>query len=222
MSFQEQRKRPPGSTPEAGDDSLPLPLPMTDRESMPARNPIPVPSAPLSFDQVYDTQFSFVWRSVLSRGVPRAAVDDVVQEVFMVVHRKLATFEGRSSMRTWLWTIVRRVVRDYLQKHGNAPAGEPLADEHASPAQNPAEALDQKDAAAVLERLLAGMSDVQREVFVMYEIEEMTGAEIAEALAVNENTVRTRLRAARQTFSSAVVSERAGQMWGGYGRSDES
>ncbi|HEY2899764.1 MAG TPA: sigma-70 family RNA polymerase sigma factor [Polyangia bacterium] len=195
---------------------------MTDRDNLPLPNPLPVVSGQLTFDDVYDTQFSFVWRSVLSRGVARAAVDDVVQEVFMVVHRKLATFEGRSSMRTWLWTIVRRVVRDYLQKHGNAPTGEPLVDDHASTDRGPAELLDQKDAAALLDKLLARMSDPQREVFVMYELEEMTAVEIAEALAINENTVRTRLRAARQIFSSGVVSQRAGQMWGGYGRSNES
>jgi RNA polymerase sigma-70 factor, ECF subfamily len=218
MSFQEQRKAPPRSTPEARDNPLATP----DRESKPARNPVPVAPGPLTFDQVYDTQFSFVWRSVLSRGVPHAVVDDVVQEVFMVVHRKLSTFEGRSSLRTWLWTIVRRVVRDYLQKHGNAPAGEPLADEHVSAAQSPAEVLDRKDAAVLLDRLLARMSDVQREVFVMYEIEEMTGAEIADALAVNENTVRTRLRAARQVFIGGIVGQRTGQLWGGHGRPDES
>ena len=210
-------------------DSAPRPTPINreepvnDRERQPlAHRLASVTPGPVSFEEVYETQFSFVWRSVLSRGVSRPAVDDVVQEVFMVVHRKLSTFEGRSSMRTWLWTIVRRVVRDYLQKHGNAPTGEPLGDDHASTLQGPAEALDQKDAAALLDQLLSRMTDMQREVFIMYEIEEMTGAEIAEALAVNENTVRTRLRAARQIFGSAVLSQRAGKMWGGNGRSDES
>ena len=62
----------------------------------------------LSFDQVYDTHFDFVWRYARNRGVPPSALDDVVQEVFIVVHRKLATFEGRSSVRTWLAMITRR------------------------------------------------------------------------------------------------------------------
>jgi RNA polymerase sigma-70 factor (ECF subfamily) len=177
--------------------------------------PTPEPAALPSFEDVYNGHFTFVWRSVASRGVPSAAVDDVVQEVFMVVHRKLGTFEGRSSLRTWLWTIVRRVVRDHLQKHGNGPSGEPLADDHQSAQQSPAEALDQKAAAVVLERILAQMSELQREVFVMCELEEMTGVEIAEALAVNENTVRTRLRAARQIFSSAVSGQRGGSDLGG-------
>lgn len=195
---------------------------MTDRDSMTLREPTSVEIGPITFDEVYEGHFGFVWRCVVSRGVPRSAVDDVVQEVFMVVHRKLATFEGRSSMRTWLWTIVRRVVRDHLRKRGNASEGEPLVDDQATTMQGPAEALDQKAAVQILETLLARMTDVQREVFVMFEVEEMTGGEIAEALGVNENTVRTRLRAARQIFSSGISRQRAGQMWGGHGRSDES
>lgn len=171
----------------------------------------PVEPARPTFAEVYETQFNFVWRCVASRGVPRSAVDDAVQEVFLVVHRKLPTFEGRSSMRTWLWTIVRRVVRDHLRKRGNASEGEPLEDDHTSNLQGPAEALDQKAAVQILESLLAPMSEVQREVFVMYEIEEMTGAEIAEALGVNENTVRTRLRAARTIFSNGTTRIREGQ-----------
>ncbi|HEY0707983.1 MAG TPA: sigma-70 family RNA polymerase sigma factor, partial [Polyangia bacterium] len=89
----------------------------------------PALAAPPTFEEVYETQFNFVWRCVVSRGVPRSAVDDAVQEVFLVVHRKLPTFEGRSSMRTWLWTIVRRVVRDHMRKRGNANEGEPLEDD---------------------------------------------------------------------------------------------
>ncbi|HEY0705997.1 MAG TPA: sigma factor-like helix-turn-helix DNA-binding protein, partial [Polyangia bacterium] len=81
--------------------------------------------------------------------------------------------------------------------------------------QGPAEALDQKAAVQILDTLLAPMSDVQREVFVMYEVEEMTGAEIAEALGVNENTVRTRLRAARAIFSTGASRLREGQIVGG-------
>ena len=55
------------------------------------------------------------------------------------------------------------------------------------------------------------MTDIQREVFIMHEIEQMTGREIAEALDVNENTVHTRLRAARQLFESAVRQQRNGR-----------
>ncbi len=169
------------------------------------------PPAVPTFEEVYETYFAFVWRSVMTRGVPHAAVDDVVQEVFMVVHRKLPAFEGRSSLRTWLSIIVRRVARDHLRKRGNVPVGEPLGDDEISSLQGPAEAWERKVAAKLLTDVLARMTDIQREVFIMHEIEQMTGREIAEALDVNENTVHTRLRAARQLFESAVRQQRNGR-----------
>jgi RNA polymerase sigma-70 factor (ECF subfamily) len=166
----------------------------------------PPASRPPTFDEVYDAHFAFVWRNVLNRGIPRSAADDVAQEVFVVVHRKLPGFEGRSSMRTWLAGIVRRVVADHVRKRGNAPvADEPLPLESASPARGPAEELDAKAAARVLDELLARMPEAQREVFILHEIEEMTGREIAEAVDANENTVHTRLRAARRIFEEGLA-----------------
>jgi RNA polymerase sigma-70 factor (ECF subfamily) len=166
----------------------------------------------VSFEQVYDTHFEFVWRYVMNRGVPRSAVDDVVQEVFIVVARKLPAFEGRSSLRTWLSAIVRRVARDHVRKRGNAPVGEPLSDLEVSHLKSPAEALDDKAAARRLDDLLSRMTEIQRDVFILHEIEQMTGLEIAEALDVNENTIHTRLRAARRIFESGIERYRAGEM----------
>jgi RNA polymerase sigma-70 factor (ECF subfamily) len=165
-----------------------------------------------SFDQVYDSHFDFVWRYVRNRGVPQASVDDVVQEVFIVVHRKLSTFEGRSSLRTWLAMIARRVARDHMRKKGNVPVGEPIADDEASRLKGPGELLEQKAAAELLDALLTTMTEIQRDVFILHEIEQMTGAEIAEALGVNENTIHTRLRAARRIFEIGVARARAGEM----------
>jgi RNA polymerase sigma-70 factor (ECF subfamily) len=163
-----------------------------------------VAAAP-TFDDVYEAHFAFVWRNVLNRGVPSSAVDDVVQEVFVVVHRKLAGFEGRSSVRTWLAGIVRRVVSDHVRKRGNAPVGDELLEnDSVSSARGPAEELDAKAAARVLDELLARMPEAQREVFILHEIEQMTGREIAEAVGANENTVHTRLRAARRIFEDGI------------------
>src|SRR5207237_1372370 len=79
-----------------------------------------------------------------------------------------------------------------------APADdEPLDNDSASTARGPAEELDAKAAVRVLDELLARMPEAQREVFILHEVEQMTGREIAEAVGANENTVHTRLRAAR-------------------------
>ncbi len=178
--------------------------------SLPAPSPVPRVEPVPSFREVYDRYFPFVWRSAANRGVPVAALDDVVQEVFIVIHRKLPEFEARSSVRTWLAGITRRVVADYVRKRGNQPvAHEPLEREPAAAAG--VESIERKAALEVLDALLAKMSEEQREVFLLHEIEHLSGAEIAELTEINENTVWTRLRAARRIFQEGVARQRVRQ-----------
>lgn len=159
------------------------------------------------FRAIYDTYFDFVWRGAAHRGIRRSALDDVVQEVFIVVDRKLPEFEGRSSLRAWIAGILRRVVADYVRKRGNQPTGdESLEHEPAAPSS---ERLEQREAMELLDQLLAKMSPEQRETFVLFELEELSGAEIAELTGANENTVWTRLRAARRIFQEGVARQRA-------------
>jgi RNA polymerase sigma-70 factor, ECF subfamily len=198
-------KRIGAAAPTTGETEAPPLYPSTKMAAEPPSAAPPALPAP-TFDEVYDAHFAFVWRNVLNRGIPSAAVDDVVQEVFVVVHRKLPGFEGRSSMRTWLAGIVRRVIADHVRKRGNAPVGdESLESESPSEARGPAEELDAKTAARVLDELLARMPEAQREVFILHEIEQMTGREIAESVGANENTVHTRLRAARRIFEEGLA-----------------
>jgi RNA polymerase sigma-70 factor (ECF subfamily) len=164
----------------------------------------------LDFRQVYDNYFAFVWRAVKNRGVPDAATDDVVQEVFLVVHRKLAEFEGRSTLRTWLSGIVRRVVSDHVKKRGNQASGQEALDDHPlESADDPAMDFERRAAAVLVDALLAKMSEPHREVFVLYELEQLTTREIAELTRINENTVQTRLKAARKAFQRGLERHRA-------------
>src|SRR5882672_9010889 len=82
--------------------------------------PFPAELAPeasgVIFDEVYEAHFDFVWRSVRRLGVDEFGVEDVVQEVFFTAHRRLGEFEGRSSVRTWLFAIVVHLVRHYRRK----------------------------------------------------------------------------------------------------------
>ncbi|HEY3497688.1 MAG TPA: sigma-70 family RNA polymerase sigma factor [Polyangiaceae bacterium] len=159
----------------------------------------------LDFREVYDSHFAFVWRAVANRGVPASALDDVVQEVFLVVHRKLGEFEGRSSVRTWLAGVVRRVVADHLKKRGNRLlAQEELREHPAAPGEEPGVRAERRAAMALVDELVGTMSEVQREVFVLYELEQMTTREIAVLTGANENTVQTRLKAARRVFQEGV------------------
>lgn len=163
----------------------------------------------LTLAEVYETQFDFVWRSARRLGVASLHVDDVVQEVFLVVHRRLAEFEARSSLRTWLFGITRRVVRDHRRSARRKPA-EPLGSLEPADRTGAADAqLAQRQEARALHALLDELDDDKREVFVLAELEQMSGPEIAEALELNLNTVYARLRAARAAFEQAVARHQA-------------
>ena len=165
--------------------------------------PEPKPAEPLGFEGVYEAQFDFVWRSARRLGVPDATLDDVVQEVFVIVHRKLAGFEHRSSLRSWLFAITRRVVRDH-RRYQRRRATEPLADDAGDlGALAPDERTLLHEQARLLHALLETLDDDKREAFVLAELERMSGPEIADALQLNVNTAYARVRAARVAFEDA-------------------
>jgi len=162
-------------------------------------------------EEIYDASCDFVWRSARRMGVAEASVDDVVQEVFLVAHRRLADFEGRSSVKTWLFGILLRVVSDHRRtirrKGGLAQLPEGLA---AEPGEScPEEQANKRERLRLLHELLSQLDDDKRAVFVLAELEQMTAPEIAEALGVKMNTVYSRLRAARKSFEAALGRHRA-------------
>jgi len=189
---------------------------------------VPSPDAPVSgevrtytFDQVYEEHFSFVWRSVRSLGILPSFVEDVVQDVFVVVHRRLAEFDGtRASIRTWLFGILRRTVADHRRTRRRKPAQfgtqegdaevETLTD---GTRMSPHDSAARAEAVRVLSQLLDSLEDDKREVFVLAELEQMSVPEIAVAIEINVNTAYARLRAARKDFEDAVQRHRAKDAW---------
>jgi RNA polymerase sigma-70 factor, ECF subfamily len=166
------------------------------------------------FDALYDTYFPYIWRSVQRLGVPASLVDDVVQEVFIVVHRRLGSFEARSTVKTWLYAIALRVARVHRARHRRAE-GEALAlDRTRAPdATRPDERASNAEAARLVQAILDRLDDDQREVFVLAELEELSIPEIARALDVKVNTVYSRLRLARAAFAEGAARERARDGW---------
>ena len=166
------------------------------------------------FEGVYRAEFSFVWRSAKRLGLRDAALDDAVQEVFVVVHRRLGEFEGRSSLRTWLFGITLRVVRDHRRSARRRDPGPPVdPDSLRATGGGPAESAEKAESVRLLHALLDELDDERREVFVMVELEQMPMPEIAEALGINLNTAYARLRIARQEFEQALARHRARDMW---------
>lgn len=172
------------------------------------------------FEAVYEEHFDLVFRNVRRLGVPDALVDDAVQEVFLVVYRRLGQFEGRSSLKTWICSIVTRVASDHRRalrrksphacSKAEAVDVDTVVDERA---EGPHEHTVRLEGARLLHKLLDELEFDKRTVLVLAELEGMTAPEIADALGENVNTMYARLRAARRDFDQAVARERARDTW---------
>jgi RNA polymerase sigma-70 factor (ECF subfamily) len=164
-----------------------------------------------SWDELYEEHFDFVWRSLRRLGVAASGLDDAAQEVFLVAYRRAADFEGRSTVKTWLfgiaWNVARRVARGPTRRE------EPLSEQVPSAARDQEESASRAEAVRALYELLEGLDAEKRAVFVMAELEEMTAPEIAEIADIPLNTVYSRLRAARSEFDSALKRRRARDGW---------
>jgi RNA polymerase sigma-70 factor (ECF subfamily) len=160
----------------------------------------------MTFKEVYDEHFRFVWRSLRRLGIPERDVADAVQDVFIVVHRRLSEFEGRSKVTTWLFGIAMRVARDrrrlaHVWREGlDEGAGLERADERADVVGE----AERRQGLELLESILDEMPLEQRAVFTLFELDGMTGEAIAEMLDVPLGTVYSRLRLGREAFRRAL------------------
>src|SRR5262245_17748857 len=121
----------------------------------------------LDFDQVYEEHFAFVWRSLRYLGIPPSMLDDAAQDVFVVVHRRLDEFAGRSSMKTWLFGIAHMVALALRRRERRTASHQPLPAELPSPARGPDRQLESAEAARWLDAFLETLGDDKRAVFVL-------------------------------------------------------
>jgi RNA polymerase sigma-70 factor, ECF subfamily len=171
----------------------------------------------LTFEQVYSSSFNDVARWIRALGGMPADVEDLAQEVFLVVRRKLSGFDGR-NLRGWLYRIAQRTVRDYRRRawFRRVFLGGGSTPEHydTAPSDNdPGELFERKEAEGLLHGLLGQMSEVRRTTFILFEIEGYSGEEIADMQGIPLNTVWTRLHHARKEFLRLIAeSGRAGSV----------
>jgi RNA polymerase sigma-70 factor, ECF subfamily len=172
------------------------------------------------FEALYEQHFDFLWRSVRRLGVADAHVDDVVQEVLLTVHRRLGSFEGRSSLKTWLFGIALGVVRNHRRMarrqaaHTTGAEDVPESASEDRPSQpGPHASMVKAEAVRILYEILDELPDDRRAVFILAELEQVSGPEIAALLSVNVNTVYARLRAARSEFEASVARRKAQDGW---------
>jgi RNA polymerase sigma-70 factor (ECF subfamily) len=156
----------------------------------------------LSFSEIYRVYFDFVWASSRYLGVEDSELDDVIQDVFVAIYRRINTLQNPDSLRGWIYGVTRRIVSTYRRSkrtalvHVNTSLLEPttLLDEVATPHQQ-IERFEQLD---FLRQLLAELDAAKREVIELAELREMGAPEIAMLLDVPLNTVYSRLRSARR------------------------
>jgi RNA polymerase sigma-70 factor (ECF subfamily) len=158
-------------------------------------------------EALYREHFDFVWRNARRLGCTDDWVDDATHEVFLIAARRLAEFEGRANVRTWLFSITLRVVQrlrrdraryaakiqSYSRAHGTEQADVPQ---------------EKTDDAAYLRELLLRLDEDKRAVVILVELEGMTSAEAAQTLELKQGTVDSRLRAARMALTAMIERDR--------------
>jgi RNA polymerase sigma-70 factor (ECF subfamily) len=158
------------------------------------------------FQTIYRENYAAIWRFLLHLGVRKSDVADVTHNVFLVAYRKLATFEHRSSIRTWLCGIALRLGRDFRKSAAvrfEVCADDPeFADDMTS---EDAVEIHHDGQLQLAHRLLDQLPTEQREVFVLHELEQMSGSEIAILTGTPLGTVRSRLRRARDSFRKQLA-----------------
>ncbi|MBX3192297.1 MAG: RNA polymerase sigma factor [Labilithrix sp.] len=160
----------------------------------------------MEVERIFREHGAFVWRALRRLGVAPSDVDDACQEVFVVVHRKLGGYEGRSQMRTWLYGIAVRVAAAHRRRshtRHEVPTEDPVGPETAS-VGTPEGALAEREALALLDKALDELDDDKRAVFVLYEVEGLEMPEVAEALSCPVQTAYSRLHAARKDVEKSM------------------
>jgi RNA polymerase sigma-70 factor (ECF subfamily) len=159
----------------------------------------------LDFHEMYDAHFDFVWRSLRLLGIDDESVEDAIQDTFTVASRQLAHFEGRSTLRTWLFAILHRVAANYRRTRKRKQSRlEPWADMAGSEPGPDAHA-EAVEAARLIERFCASLEPDRRALFVLAVLEGLPASEVAETLGLPVTKVYARVHALRDGLRSALA-----------------
>jgi len=167
------------------------------------------------FDQIYDQWFGRVLRWVGSLGAAAYDREDLAQEVFVIAHRRLGTFDGR-NLGAWLYQIARRKVRDYLRLshvvYRNGGRSVPFCDEALAGVDGQQDAFESAECGELLSNVLGTLAAHQSREFLLFEVEGRSGEEIAELQGVPLNTVWTRIFRARKQLRANACRLKLGRL----------
>jgi RNA polymerase sigma-70 factor (ECF subfamily) len=156
---------------------------------------------------IYRQHARFVWLSLQRLGVYPSDLDDVAQDVFVIVHRRLDTFDRRARVTTWLFGICLRVAANYRRRRRWTRELLSGWTEDQRPALLLAadDVLVRREEREIAERALDRLDVAKRAIFVMFEIESLSCLEIAELMSVPIGTVYSRLHAARRQLAKTIA-----------------
>lgn len=154
-----------------------------------------------AFEQIYRTYSSFVFNVAFRMVEAREDAEEVVQEVFLIVHNKLKSFMFRSSLKTWVYRITVNCAINFLNKRNRDHKGRVEFDEDFGYSAGPSDlekSLESQDVEHKVRQLLTLLNPDERACVVLRNVEGLSYEQIAQSLKVNINTVRTRLKRARE------------------------
>lgn len=178
----------------------------------PPPGPVPLPTEVPSFKAVYREYFDFVWSSARRLGIQPSGMDDLIQEVFIVIHAKLHTVEKQQSLRSWIYGVVRRTASNHRRAgkaHADSSSGPPAEGEALSREPTPLEQTERNAGLQLLVSLMDQLDEPKREIFSLVDVEDLSVPEAAEVLGIPLNTAYSRLRVARQSFEAALARHEA-------------
>jgi RNA polymerase sigma-70 factor (ECF subfamily) len=167
----------------------------------------------LTVAEVHARHGEFIWKTLYRMGVRAPHLEDVYQEVFLVVHRRLDSYAGHCAITTWLFEVCFRVAAGYRRRaHFRREQLVPDAASVsyvAAPTATPEREVEKRQAADRLHDILNTLNLEQRVVFTMFELEGLTCDQIGESIGVPVGTVYSRLHRARKAFLRALSRQRA-------------
>lgn len=157
-----------------------------------------------AFESVYKATSKFVYSVIFRMVHNRQEAEEITQDVYIKVYKYLPQFERRSSFKTWLYRIAYNTTLDNRKKKSNFRTesldAEVLPDRVAHVSSNVHSHMHQKDSESKLQELLSHLTEDQRMCIILREIQGLHYDEIAKVLNLNLNTVRSRLKRAREAM----------------------
>lgn len=184
--------------------AFPGPLPLTEvpRSDGP---PLPVQPREERLRRLVQEHFGFVRRSLRRLGLATADAEDAAQEVYLVAARRLDTIQPDAERAFLFATAVRVASTRRRSLRRRREQAQPSFEHESAAGLDPEEQSSLHQARRVLDEIMDGMDLDSRAVFVLYELEHVSGPDIAALLGIPIGTVNSRLRRAREIFREAVA-----------------